>query len=325
MLKRKPIPPDINRLDYNNGGLHDYDPYIILDKDIIINKIWWQSLTPFIRQLIKNRLNNFHVKDVSIPHKIDNTFQELQILDQCYLDGFDYHIWFNSELKNGPQDVQMIYISLEIKDILLELHDNYHDYSVRFSLPEKLNDFLGQITNKMEAGKEYFMRLSSTSGKNDRAIMPMCNVDDILNNLIKNKIFVKREYMRKNKDTYLILIPWNDKMDERYEFRIFVKDDKLVGASQQWWSTLFNYTQEELEVIEYALNHITFLKDIPYKDYIGDVYIDIEEKVCKLVEINPFGAHCGAGSALFNWITDYDILYNKKKGPELRYLSVINY
>ncbi len=63
-----------------------------------------------------------------------------------------------------------------------------------------------------------------------------------------------------------------------------------------------------------------------YKDFVGDVYIDMDEKVCKLVEVNPFGAHCGAGSGLFNWITDYDILYgNSSEEPELRYLSIINY
>ena len=345
MLKRKPISPNINRSDYNNGGLHEYDPYIIKSDngsiDVIIDKKWWESLSPFIQKLIRERLSDFEIDDIGVPpippippippesNESDTScdpkgMEKLKILDQSYLDGFDYHIWYNNKMKNGPQNVQMIYISPEIKDILLYLHENYNDKSIQSWL-DKLTTFKNQINDIMVPDQKYFMRLSSTSGKNYQDVRPMCTTEDILSNLIKNKIFVKREYGRKNKDTYLILIPWNDDMDERYEFRIFVKDGKLVAASQQWWSTLFNYTQEEIDIIDKAINNISFLKDIIYQDYIGDVYIDINEKVCKLVEINPYGAHCGAGSSLFNWITDYDILYNKVNDPQLRYLSVINY
>ena len=326
MLKRKPISPNINRSDYNNGGLHEYDPYIIKSDngsiDVIIDKKWWESLCPFIQKLIRERLSDFEIDDIEVPHESDEKgMNKLKILDQSYLDGYDYHIWYDSHMVNGPKDVQMIYISPEIKDILFEFYKNHNDKT----LLDKLTTFKNQIRDKMESGKEYFMRLSSTSGKNWRDIIPMANMDDIINNLTKNKIFLDREYSRRNKDTNLILIPWNDKMDKRYEFRIFVKNGQLVGASQQWWSTLFNYTQEELEVIEHALNYISFLKDVPYQDFVGDVYIDMDEKVCKLIELNPFGAHCGAGSALFNWITDYKILYGLIEDPQLRYLSVINY
>lgn len=46
----------------------------------------------------------------------------------------------------------------------------------------------------------------------------------------------------------------------------------------------------------------------------------------KLIKLNPFGAHCGAGASFFNWHTDHDLLYGKTNNdPELRYLSAINY
>ena len=36
------------------------------------------------------------------------------------------------------------------------------------------------------------------------------------------------------------------------------------------------------------------------------------EQTCErvyIIEINPFGAHSSSGSALFNWKTDFDLLY----------------
>ena len=185
---------------------------------------------------------------------------------------------------------------------------------------QDLTSLRDEIARNMDDGIHYFMRLSSTSGKNERHVSPMKNADDIMDNLIKNKIFLQREYYRE-KDTYLILIPWNDKIEKRNEFRIFVKNGKLTGITQQWWSQCFNYSQEELILFQHSLENISFLDKIPYPDYVGDVYIENGE--CKLIEINPFGAHIGAGSGLYNWVDDFDILYNLKSDLQFRYLSIV--
>ena len=83
-------------------------------------------------------------------------------------------------------------------------------------------------------------------------------------------------------------------------------------------------TQEELEGFEEALSNLTFLDHIPYHTFVADVYIDTSTHTCHLIELNPFGAHCGAGASFFNWVTDYDVLYGLKPA-EMRYLSAINY
>jgi hypothetical protein len=309
MIKRIPIYPDINKEDYNNGGMHEYDPYSIKNNNIEINKRWWESLTPYIQNLIKSR------RDIQIEPK-----EILKMLDQSYLDGFDYHIWQDSYIEDFPQNVEFIYINKDTKKLLLDLHDH------KVVKSKKLDKLKIQIAMKMNINTQYFMRLSATSGKNYRAVKPMCNVEEVIDNLIKNDIFVKREYLRE-KDTYLFLMPWNDKIEKRNEFRIFVKGGKLTGITQQWWSQLFNYTQEELEIFEKAFTNISFLDKVEYKDWIGDVYVDMDEQKCKLIEINPFGAHCGAGSGLFNWKTDYDKLYGLVNGEEVefRYQSIIKY
>lgn len=305
------IKPIYDNKNCNNGGMHEYDPYIVKENEIIIDRKWWNSLTPYIKSLIDKRLK-YKIEDITIPHEeTDINSRDLKILDQCYLDGYDYHIWYNPNIIDG--DITMIYIPNSIKRILTELH--FHK-----DIDDKeMNMFRKEIEESIKSGEKYFMRLSSTSGKNCRDIRPMESVEDIINNLVRNDIFVKREYLRDDKDTYLILIPWKEKIEKRYEFRIFVKNGRLVGVSQQWWNEVFNYTEDELRDIEYVFNNIVLKDEVQYTDYIADVYVDGRE--CKYIEINPYGAHIGAGSALFNWITDESLLNGCENELEIRYMS----
>ena len=120
-------------------------------------------------------------------------------------------------------------------------------------------------------------------------------------------------------------MPWNDKIDIRFEFRIFVCNKILTGVSQQSSKLLTQFSMEELEIIEKSLNNISFLDKVCYDTYVGDVYVDIETRICHLIELNPFGCHSGAGAALFNWVEDYDLLHGLVSKPEFRYLSNINF
>lgn len=323
VLKRKPIPPDIKRSEYNNNNLHEYDPYILSSESkIIVDKTWYLNLPRQVQSLIIDRLgDNIQLGIVEVPHPVspDTPSKLLTTVYQSYLDGFDYDQWYHRGIPNGPKDVSMLYIDNTTKKILAEMYEN------KSIEDQRLDQFKGLINSRLQRNKKYFIRLSSTSGKNTKSIEPLRTSEDIIRRLVTNQEFYEREYTR-DKDTSLILIPWNPKIEKRYEFRIFVKDGVLTGASQQWWSQLFNYTAKELENIETALNNINsieYLRWIPYKTFVGDVYIDGD--VCYLIECNPFGAHCGAGSSLFNWITDYDILHGNSGCSELRYLSVIDY
>lgn len=318
MIKRVPICPPITKSNFNNNNLHEYDPYILKDDTIIIDSDWFNSLTTYIQNLIKTRLNDNYVLDkVIVPHDIqkDNPQKMLNIVYDSYIDGFDYNIWHNSNLN---PDVKMIKIKPEIKQILSDMYKNktHHD----------LTDFKNEICKHIISNQPYFIKLSSTSGKNERALTKLYDVDQIIKHLTSNKLFVFQEYDRE-KDTYLIIIPWNKNIKHKNEFRLFVVNNKLTGASiQRWYDEYIQHTSEELEAFEEALLNIDFLNVFEYKDFILDVYIDIKTKKCHLIEVNPFGSHCGAGSSLFNWITDYDILHGQCGNEiEFRYLSSINY
>jgi hypothetical protein len=216
-----------------------------------------------------------------------------------------------------------------LKEIMIDIHESKKSYfnylkDTKAENIEILRSFEKDINEVLESSqnKEYFIRLSSTSGKNEKAVEPFSSSLDIISHISSVKLFVEREFKKVGKECYLIMMPWNNTLEQRYEFRIFVMNNKLTAVSQQYWQDLFQYSKKELKIIEHALNNITFLNDVPYTTFVGDVYIDLESKTCKLIELNPFGAHSGAGASLFNWIDDYDILHGRSQ-PEFRYLSII--
>jgi hypothetical protein len=195
-------------------------------------------------------------------------------------------------------------------------------YESRQKYSTEIDKFKNNIINELIPGNRYFVKLSGTSGKNEKSISKFSNAEDIIAHLASVKLFVDQEYKR-DKETYLILIKWDDKIELRNEFRIFIYNKQITGISQQS-KKLFNYSQEELEIFQEAFENINFIENLPYKDCVLDVYVDLELKKCILIEINPFGAHCGAGSSLFKWDDDYELLHSNLKDIEFRYLSIIN-
>ncbi len=293
---------------------------MIIDGRNIIDSTWWDSLSVYCKDIINKKINNFTIENIIIPHdfQFDNESKFLTLMYKCYIDSFDYHVWY-SYLKNQiyvPQNVVLIPIYADVKKIFVTLYTNNKKYSDDIALKQLKND----IEINMKADTQYFIRLSSTSGKNEKSLVPFSNASDIISHISSLKLFIDQEYNRE-KESYLILIPWNNDIDDRYEFRIFVVDGKLTAVSQQNARKLYHYSSEEIDIIEYALNNISF--NVPYTTYVGDVYINIETHTCHLIELNPYGAHSGAGAALFNWIDDYDILHGLSDSPEFRYLSII--
>ena len=339
-MLRQPISPNIRFSDYNNNNLHEYDTYLIDEKnEVNIDPSWWESLTYYIRELISIRLhNNFKLVTVKIPNEDSNKVgvedPRLLIIYQSYIDGFDYNVWYPLTSSFNISGVKMIHIPDVLKKCFLTCNKDIISNDKNL-----ITNFLKTVYDTVNRNQKYFVRLSSTSGKNEKAVKPFIfndeeSLDDVLSNkLIKHltnmNIFATREYKR-DKDTFLILIPWNDYIDDRCEFRIFVVNNKLTAASPQKWWEVHNYSPKELKAIETALNNCTFIVNDVYKTFVADVWIDMKNKTCSLIEFNPFGAHCGAGSSLFNWETDWDILHGMNSHglsptPVLRYLSIINY
>ena len=320
-MLRVPVYPCFKSFVCNTNNLHQFDPYTITDDGNIIDVIWWESL-PELAKLLINKRCNFKLDNIDMPHDISKDKDNfLHNVYYSLLECFDYNNWYSYDIPNGPKEVNMINIDHNIKTVLIVL---YQQYNISDSDNTVLDNFKRQIEANIVSGDKYFIRLSGTSGKNEKSIESYDNVDDIIKHLTSTKLFVDQEY-KLDKDSYLIMIKWNDRLNQRYEFRIFVVDNKITAVSQQYWQTLYQYSKKELDIIEYALTNMAFIGKIPYHTFIGDVYIDIDTKTCHLIECNPFGAYSGAGSGLFEWEKDYDLLYGINNKPEFRYLSIINY
>jgi predicted ester cyclase len=248
---------------------------------------------------------------VDIPHQRQDHPNLIDVY-QAYLDGFDYQVWYDASNSSMPQNVQMIEIDAYIKSLFVK----------RERIP---TSFADQIAAMIKPNTNYFVRLSSTSGKNERQVVKYSNADDIVRFLQTCTIFQGREFKRE-KPTWLILIRWNDDISASNEFRIFVVARKLTAASPQRWWESHNYSQKRLEKFESILTGATFrdfLETVCYSSFVADVYLDTKSRSCRLIELNPFGAHSGAGASLFHWLNDYDQLHHASI-PEMRYLSVLN-
>lgn len=107
----------------------------------------------------------------------------------------------------------------------------------------------------------------------------------------------------------LYFIPWENLSLQR-EYRGFVCNNQLTAISQQHLYNVMEYEspQKEAEIIykyftEVMREKITFLEN-----YSFDIAI-LEGDIPYFIEVNCFGTEYAAGSALYGWIEDHDILY----------------
>lgn len=130
----------------------------------------------------------------------------------------------------------------------------------------------------------------------------------------------------------LYIIPWLE-LETDYEFRLFVYNNKLTGISVQHIykrnEKLNNKTDDDIKnlvqrIIDYFYNN--FLKKwslTKSKNMIENYTIDIaflNINLIYFIEVNPFGAEHAAGSSLFHWIYDKDILCGNGDIVEFRYV-----
>jgi hypothetical protein len=319
-ILRAPVPTSVHKDDVNNNNLQQYTPYHKINGVMVIDTTWWNSLTMGIQQTIQRIVPDHVIGEVKVPHDVKDDV-DYKNMYHAYFSGFDYNCWYSPTITNGPQKVSLVKVPNHMKPIL---KGRAIVGSLNLPLQEEMKDLHDEIHKVMEPDVSYFMRMSSTSGKNEVPIRPFNNALEVMQALVRNPLFMRQEFNEMEKDSYIILVPWNHRMESKTEFRIFVVDGKLTCASQQYWGRLFNYSVEELETIQRSLSNLKFLNDLPYKDFTGDVWIDFETSECHLVECNPFGAHSGAGAALYNWDSDFLLMNGLEGPPQLRYQSVVN-
>lgn len=177
---------------------------------------------------------------------------------------------------------------------------------------------LGLEIKQIFDGTGYFVRVNNVSLKyGQHKEGPYYSLRKILESVVSSI----RGHTPINQDTLkldIYLLPWCE-IDSQYEFRVFVFKNKITAISQQnIYSPLINLVstpvfefeiKKKLDIIvEY------FYKTVRAKvNWIDSYSIDIAivNSQAYFIELNSFGKEYAAGSALFHWLLDEEILYNK--------------
>jgi len=133
-----------------------------------------------------------------------------------------------------------------------------------------------------------------------------------------------------DKTTTLYLVPWNDKwhQPESVEFRVFCYHGKTTAITQYNWAKEIgvNKYRNEIETASREIIRFCEVDVIPHLsnetqgNWTIDVVFNFTTKKTELVEVNSFGCELAAGSGLFHWVRDMEVMYGKTGYVEFRYV-----
>ena len=115
-------------------------------------------------------------------------------------------------------------------------------------------------------------------------------------------------------------------LDGDREFRVFVYNGRITAISQQHWyrsnKWLNTLREEEIQAVGKAIvNHFEQeIKPRLNSSYVMDV-VFTDDNSLYFIEPNAFGKMYGAGSALFHWEIDEDILLGQTPEIHFRYVK----
>ncbi|KAI8917802.1 hypothetical protein DFJ77DRAFT_439263 [Powellomyces hirtus] len=132
------------------------------------------------------------------------------------------------------------------------------------------------------------------------------------------------------------LFPWRADLDTDREFRAFVSNTRVTAISQYSWTreSIWSDPTQDAALRAIAADIVRLVERILAKH--PDIFIprsfvlDVAalSSGVELIELNAFGAQLSAGSGLFHWIKDLDLLYgaslkgsNAENRIELRIVS----
>lgn len=128
--------------------------------------------------------------------------------------------------------------------------------------------------------------------------------------------------------TNLCLREWDPELEnEDMDFRVFIYHGHVTGISQYKWHTVIAALQHTKYCKEIRKRIIGFWDESKHlfppqfqQNIVMDAHVSYDLEIVKIIEFNTFGVHQRCGSALFNWIHDYDVLYNTDGKTEFRVL-----
>lgn len=124
----------------------------------------------------------------------------------------------------------------------------------------------------------------------------------------------------------IYLMKWRDDISFEKEFRVFVHNNKITAISQQALHIPINwfYDKSNNELVSLSENLCKYFNDniqdkmsICSNSYVMDIAY-IRDDLFYFIEPNSFGKEYAAGSALFHWLNDYNIIYGNEEEIHFR-------
>lgn len=200
--------------------------------------------------------------------------------------------------------------------------------NVTFEFPRMYLEELEEMD--LEFHNKYFVRTNSVSLKNGiHGPGPYQSVKQIVESLVTNREGHNPLNDVVDGELILYLLPWRELHQDR-EFRVFVCNNQITAISQQHLYSVNETLQTNNELLPRWVDRIlayfeTVIKEriTHVKNYTIDLVIMEDDETVYFIEINCFGKEYAAGSALFHWILDEEILYGRTNNEEFTVRYVI--
>ncbi|KAJ7600659.1 hypothetical protein C8J56DRAFT_910926 [Mycena floridula] len=204
------------------------------------------------------------------------------------------------------------------------------------------------IETVLSPENRWFLRLEYCSAKDSDYVEPESGIrgcvtskESIANILCSSsRALGASELFKRNPDSpeQIYLLPWDDSMDPRREYRVFCPplQNRVTAVSQYSWFQPFELdTSEDIairadrvvrgitEIHQQILKHAeetmesSIREKLNTEGFVFDV-LETQDGKVQLIELNPFGAMSGCGSCLYHWIEDAEVIYGQRDRIEFR-------
>lgn len=204
---------------------------------------------------------------------------------------------------------------------------------------EELENTCQKEEYKFPDQEGYFIRTDYVSLKDGiHGTGPYYDIKSVLESIVTS-MPNHRCFNPQDTNCNIYLMKWIPDFPKQREFRVFICNNKITAVSDQniycvndWLNSLSKHQINSL------VNNLIVFFNSNIKDklkYINTYTIDIYFKFDKIeeglesadawyfIEPNGFGAEYSAGSSLYHWIDDYDLLNGNKNYIEFRYTATI--
>jgi len=155
------------------------------------------------------------------------------------------------------------------------------------------SDLVALIDGRWDFSERFFMKLCSRSPKDflsdGPTIRPLTSSWEMLTAIMASERCLDDLCMLARIDNpYLVLRPYID-IEPWREFRVFVKDGKVAGISQYHYTLDFEFTDQNIDDIDWLIRDFmdnSAIPNFPLPDFVADIVFD---DPIMLLEINPFG------------------------------------